>query len=177
MNEKERYMLYKLSRRDLEADAEQVKLRISEPCQKRYNRRKSAKGGCSGQTSKLARYRSLCLRQKRLRLAILEKEAFYKKAAARGVQPTWFSAGREKNELTVMRAELAALSKKTEECLQMMEKLSGKVREAVLYRYLDMDLSSQPDWKKTAEHIGYEGSAEELRHEVVEELINKVLNK
>ena len=177
MNDKERYMLTKLSAQGLEADAKQIRLRVREPAARSYNRGEGAKGGCSAQTSKLGRYRSLYLREKRLRLAILEKEAFFEKALTRGAEPSWFNARREKNELLKMKAELLALREKMRECLDMAAGLEGKVRRAVEYRYLDMNVRSMPGWKETAEHIGFEGSADELRHEVVEGLVNKMLPK
>ena len=164
MNETERYMIKMLTGKDFEKEIKALSERGES--QHRYNRSTETSLGKSWSTRLLGRYRCMKLRRSRLERQLRERLAFLAAARRRGAEPSWLSYGREKNSVLDMLREAIILTAKTERCEKIADGLSGRLREAVLYRYLDTSLGYMPDWKETAEHIGWQGDAAELRAEV-----------
>ncbi len=164
----ERQMIKMLTGKDFGSEIEELSALEGE-C-RRYNRREGSSTGRSSQTRLLGRYRSMKLRKSRLDLKIRERLAFLAEAKKRGVEPSWLSFGREKNSILDMIRETVTMDGRLRACEAMAEGLPKELKRAAEYRYLDMSVGSMPDWQKTAENTGFQGSGEELRKRVTRAL-------
>ena len=134
---------------------------------RKYNGGGKSRKGIPCPTRDLGRYRSLCAREKLLRLQIAEETAFLGKAAKCAGKETSSSLKLRKHGLVDMCVELGEIMAKKQELKDTAEKIENPfLRSVIFHRYFENTDRKLPSWSDTAKEIGVCINGDELRRYV-----------
>ena len=135
--------------------------------ERRYNGEKKSRKGQPCPTREYGKYRSLCAKEKRLRLKIAEETAFIGKALKTADSQTVSALKLRKHGLAEMCVELAGIMNKKRELMADADKIENRVvKQVVKHRYFENCEKRLPCWNDTAKEMGLPLNGNELRHYV-----------
>ena len=145
---------------------------------KKYNGRVKSGKGIPCPTRDLGRYRSLCAREKRLRLQIAEETAFLGKAAKCAGEETSCALKLRKHGLVDMCVELGEIMSKKQELKDNANKIENPfLKSVIIHRYFEDIGRKLPSWSDTAKEMGICINGDELRRYVSSALIENCNKK
>lgn len=139
---------------------------LSDDC-KKYNGKTSHEVCVTAQ--KLARYRSLCCKEKSLRLKLAELTAELVRAEKTDIPVPYMQ--RKRVQLRDMTFELSRIILKRRDLESLRDSISNEFTAKVVeHRYFSSPERRLPSWQQTAKELGIGISGEELRRHICDEL-------
>lgn len=118
---------------------------------------------------KFARYRSLCYKEKSLRLKLTELTTELVRAEKTGIPVPYMQ--RKRVQLREMTLELSRITLKRRDLEALRDSITNDFTAKVVeHRYFASPERRLPTWQQTAKELGIPVSGEELRRHICEEL-------